>query len=334
MTPHSPPPRLCAPPPTPGAPPPTHRENPAPAGFTLVEVLLAITLTAMICSVLYGVVYSTMTAQAKLTGFNDAALIADRIADMVADDLQAVYVSDYEGEFHFRGESQRELGREADRLTFITGTEARMPTLENDTVGVTGFQEVSYVAVPSKGREGYLALYRREAAVDRKTEKGGRFALLHDQVEEFDLRFLGRDDQEVEWERGREEWEYTPTDGLPRVVLLTLVVSLGDPDSAEQEAAKIHVSRFRRQKVYRVIVLPPGVSADTSKLALLEPKDPRAKQATGAAAGLPGTGGPGGTVPSGGANPFLQGLPKGPPPGGGKNPLLELLKRSGLGGGR
>jgi prepilin-type N-terminal cleavage/methylation domain-containing protein len=301
------------------------------AGFTLVELLLAITLTAMICSVLYGVVYSTMTARVKLTGYNEAALVADRIADMIAADLQAIYVADYDGEFHFRGESDREAGRQAARLTFITGTAARMPTLENDDVGVTGFQEVSYVAVSSKTREGYLALYRREAPLDRKTEEGGRFALLHDQVEEFELRFLGRDDKEIVWDAGREEWEYSPSDGLPRLVLLSLAVSLGDPDTAEDRAAKIHVSRFRYQKVYRVMALPPGLSADMSKLALLEPKNPRAKEAAGAATeGVPGLGGPGGAVPPQGGNPLLQGLPKAPA-GGAKNPLLDLLKRNGLG---
>ncbi|MBN2490591.1 MAG: prepilin-type N-terminal cleavage/methylation domain-containing protein [Planctomycetes bacterium] len=313
-----------------GAPPHRGRD----AGFTLVEVLLAITLTAMICAVLYGVVHGTLTTQARLAGYNDAALLADRIVDMIAADLATVYVAEFDGEKPFVAEDNTELSLPADCLTLISATPARLPTLDHDPVGVSGFREITYTAVASRTREGYLSLYRREAILDRKASEGGRFALLHDQVEAFDLKFLGRDDTEIAWDKGREHWEYTPEDGLPRLVLIMLTVSLGTPAAQdEEEPGARRVDRFRRQEVYRIVALPPGMSEDSSKLAALEPKDPRAPQAAGGPA-TPGATPPGsGTTPA--LNPLLGGFPVGavPPPGSvpANNPLLKLLERHQLG---
>jgi prepilin-type N-terminal cleavage/methylation domain-containing protein len=314
------------------------------AGFTLIELILAVTLTAMICSVLYAVIHSTMTTHARLSGYNEAALVADRIADMVARDLKTAYVADYDGDAVFTAESQQDLGLESDRVTLITCGPAWMPTLPSDTPGIEGFHEVTYAAIPSKSREGYLALYRREAPLDRKSKKGGRFALLHDQVEQFDLRFLGKEDEEVDWDKARDEWEYSPETGLPRIVMLHLTVSIGDaPESEEdRESDADRVVRFRRQEVHRIIAMPPDVSEDTSKLAALEPKNPRATpQAQGGGANPPGQTQPPGSVPGAGAppggvnprgrlNPLQNLFPNTPPkPGsaGQGNPLLELLKR-------
>ena len=88
--------------------------------------------------------------------------------------------------------------------------------------------------------------------------------------------YLGRDDEEVSWDKGRETWEYTPEDGLPRIVLVSLTVSVGTPDERDDgEPDGDRVSRFRRQEVYRIVALPPGMNEDTSKLAALEPRIPR-----------------------------------------------------------
>lgn len=307
-------------------------------GFTLIEVLLAIMLTAMICAVLYGVIYSTMTTHVKISGYNDAAVVADRIADMIARDLQAVYVADYDGGTPFVTRNDRELGLEADRLTLVTCTASMLPTLEDDEMGIQGFNEVTYVAVASKTREGYLSLYRREAPLDEDSTKGGRFALLHDQVEAFEIRYLSKED-EVEWDSASEDWEYSPEKGLPRAVLLSMVVSIGKKDTDEDLQNKNFISRFKRQRIYRVMALPPGLDEDMSKLAALEPGNPRAATGAGGGGGLPGqpgTGGQGsgGTGPAGGVNNPLLKLLKGgrgsPPPAGG-NPLLKLLQRHKLG---
>ena len=326
--------------PAPGATANNRTPHAPRAGFTLVEVLLAITLTAMICAVLYGVIYSVLSTQAKLAGYNEAAMVADRIADMIAQDIQSAYVADYEGDTPFLGKNEQEFGRPAGRLTLITSMPPKMPTLEHDKPGIEGFNEVTYAAVASQTREGYLALYRREAPLDKKTEEGGRFALLHDQVESFELRFLGKEDMEIDWDQGQEEWEYSPESGLPRLVLLSLTVSIGNPDTEEDQQDKSRISRFRRQEIYRVIALPAGMSEDTSKLAVLEPTSPRAKKGAVGAGGTPGQnpaqGGPSGSVnPQTGLNPLLRSLP-----GGGKtpsfgqpsgNPLLKLLQRHQMG---
>jgi len=323
---------------------PARRTRSPRAGFTLIELIVAVTLTAMICSVLYAVIHSTMTTHARLTGYNEAALVADRIADMVARDLKSAYVADYAGDDVFTAESQQDLGLESDRVTLITCGPAWMPTLQDDTPGIEGFHEVTYAAIPSKSREGYLALYRREAPLDKKSKKGGRFALLHDQVEKFDLRFLGKQDEKVDWDKARDEWDYSPETGLPRIVLLHLTVSIGDAPESEEDARSDgdRIVRFRRQEVHRVIAMSPDVSEDTSKLAALEPKDPRpAPQGGGAIppgqsqppGGLPLPGGgapPGGVNPRGRMNPLQNLFPNTPPkPGsaGQGNPLLELLKR-------
>lgn len=289
-------------------------------GFTLIEVLLALTLTALICSVLYGVAVGTLRTERKIGGFNEAAVLAGRIGGLLRRDLRGIYLADYAGKDFFRATSHVRLGAPADRITFLTTAPPLVGEDPDETPGVEGVREVTYVALPSQTREGYLALWRREAPVDEDPFQGGRFVRLHDQVERFDLRFVGPEG-ELEWESAGEEW--SGTDGqLPKAVLLDLVVSLGDPPERGGDP-----DRFRRYRLYQVVALPAGVTPESRKLQALLPRDARAR--------APGPGGPaagprGG--PRGGQNPLLRNLRRGgmrPPRGG--NPLLELLRRHGMG---
>ena len=299
------------------------------AGFTLIEVLLAIMLTAMICAVLYGVVYSTAETHKRIAGYNEASIVGDRIVDMLAEDLKSCYVAEYAGEDVFVGE---ERGSEGFLLTFITCTSAKLPAMDNDKEGIFGFREVSYVT--SRNDNGYLSLYRREAPLDDELTKGGRFALLHDQVESFEVRFLDAEAEEIDWDEAKSEWTYQPDAPLPKTVLVNIVVSVGERMDDEFEADERNVSGYRREEVYRIIAMTPGAGEDMSKLAKLEPKDPRARKAVGGAGqpGQPGQtpGQPGATPGQPGVNELLrqlQGGGRAPRANPGSNPLQQLLQR-------
>lgn len=299
------------------------------AGFTLIEVLLAIMLTAMICAVLYGVVHSTAETHKRIAGYNEASIVGDRIVDMIAEDLKSCYVAEYAGEDVFIGE---ERGSDGFVLTFISCTAAKLPAMDNDKEGIFGFREVSYVT--SRNDDGYLSLYRREAPLDDDVTKGGRFALLHGQIESFEVRFLEADAEEIDWEEATTEWTYKPDAPLPKTVLINIVVSVGQAMDEEFEADQRNVSGYRREEVYRIIAMTPGSGEDMSKLAKLEPKDPRARKAAGGVgAAQPGQtpGQPGGTPAQPGVNELLRqlkgsgGAPRGNP---GSNPLQQLLQRA------
>lgn len=283
-------------------------------GFTLVEVLLALTLTVMIVVVLYGVVYSTVDTRQRLAGFNEAGLIADRIADMIAEDLESIHIGVYDGGEAFVADSRGSDGYE---LSMISSAPQRMPDPDHDKQGVRGFREVQYVTVRSRERDGFLELWRREAPVDENAIKGGQFNLLHDQIERFEVRFL-KDAKDLDWNAAEPGWELTKDSGLPAVAAIEVVVSIGTPPVDDSPEALKAARDYRRQAVRRWVALTPGMGKDTSKLVWLEPKDPKAKQKAGGAG--PGQGTQGGTIPG------LGGGPAGSVPAG-NNPLLELIKR-------
>lgn len=286
-------------------------------GFTLVEVLLALTLTVMIVAVLYGVVFSTVDTRQRLAGYNEAGLIADRITDMIAEDLESIHVGVYDGGESFVAEQRGSNGFE---LTLISSAPQRMPDPEGEKQGVRGFREVQYVTVRSRDRSGYLELWRREAPVDDNAIKGGQFNRLHDQVERFEIRFM-KDAKDLEWDAAEPGWELTKESGLPAVAVIEIVVSIGTPPDDDSPEARRAARGYRRQVVRRWVALTPSMGKDTSQLAWLEPTDPKAKEKAGGAApgGQPGQGTPGGSIPG-------LGGPSGAVPTG-NNPLLELIRR-------
>jgi len=156
------------------------------AGFTLVEVLVAFAITAVVLAAVGGVLVGILHTQRKV----EATLLRERIGsailDIIARDVQGVYVYDLPGTF--KGTDERTGGGDADSFEFVTtsdpavrgapeesgegegtSTGRRSGVLASDETTDERFSreppqltKVGYVVRDSSSHRGLLTLFRSE----------------------------------------------------------------------------------------------------------------------------------------------------------------------------
>lgn len=192
------------------------------AGFTLVELLIAVFIFAIVISSVYGSYRATfMTvdgAEGRLQMSAGASIVMERIAD----DLTAI-VAGPGG--YFRGEKQEHLGQRGDSLAFISTAHL---ALSRDEL-FTGRSLIEYTVEPNE-ESGLLQLYRADTrllpGVDTADEEP-RKHIICTGLQEVRFLYLDEDGSEVE------EWledEEQPPGGeaavqeplLPRLVYVEL----------------------------------------------------------------------------------------------------------------
>lgn len=189
-------------------------------GFTLVEVLVAVTITALLLTAIYGVFTSVSTAKERVEGRGEGFHQARVLFDRIGRELRGGYfLSDINRKTRFAGGL----------------TEEQYPYLELSTTATT----------PQGGNRGGIALVRYELRPDTETEGDAprgeipqvllRWERnLFDQEEEespgyrlatgireMTLRFYDGDEWLEEWQ-GRTD--------LPKIVELTMSIQIdGEP---------------------------------------------------------------------------------------------------------
>jgi general secretion pathway protein J len=177
--------------------------RPRAAGFTLLEVLIALSITAMVGAILLGTFRSVDRAGEIVRDQGDR-FGASRVAlTRLARELAMAFVSDHYDRNRYRERPTVFVGRE-DTLLFTTMAHERLwlDARESDQAVV----EYTLDDDPAH-REG-KALFRREKVrIDAEPDRDGRRDLVADHVTE--LRFRYWDQQRKEWVR---EWSTRSTD--------------------------------------------------------------------------------------------------------------------------
>jgi general secretion pathway protein J len=191
-------------------------------GFTLVEVMIAIAITAIIGALTAGS-FRQVSRAGELVRAQDERYAAARLAlSRLARELSMAYLSD-----HFDPEQHRDRptlfqGRE-DEILFTTFAHERLyrDAKEGDAAAV------EYTLDADPEHQGEEALFRREKArIDGEPDRGGRKDLVADRVTAFRLRYW--DPARKEWVR---EWSTRSTDrkdALPERVRIELETNLPD----------------------------------------------------------------------------------------------------------
>lgn len=185
-------------------------------GFTLIEVVLAMSIFALLGTILYGAFALSHGALAKSQNAAERSQALRSTADLLGSYIRSAYPyrrSPQERAVFFQGES--------DSLTLISAYSHAM--------GGRGMAKI-HLAV-----EGYesdqVALHLEESTPVRVgiEDDGGALVqriTLRERIREFRLEYL---DGQAEDELWQERWDGAERSALPRAVRLTFIDEGGDP---------------------------------------------------------------------------------------------------------
>lgn len=223
------------------------------AGFTLLEVLLTVTITATMMGIIYGVLVSTIQARQKLEKTTEVEEAGPVLLKMIADDVAAAFVPPVpdqpppaEGQpapvnpAYFVGQDSTGGGGDSDRLDFVSSRDIWDP----ETKHVADFGEVGFFLRDNADFPGLSFLVRREQPfIDDKPQSGGTLLELYPRVKSLNFEY---------WDGTQWVNKWGDVDAqkksIPAIVKITLVVV---PD--EEKAKKDERSA---EKKYVLVVSP------------------------------------------------------------------------------
>lgn len=199
-------------------------------GVTLVEVMIAVAITAVIGVMVTGA-FQRVYAAKDLTEAQDERLTPARVAlTRLSRELSEAFLSDHYDRKRFRDPPTLFRGKdggERDDLLFTTMSHERLvrDAKESDQA------LVEYTVEPDPDLRGELALFRREKAhLDEEPDRGGAKAIVCQHVSSFDVQY---------WDWTKQQWfrEWVTNSAERQSILPTRVkVRLGVkmPDGKEQ----------------------------------------------------------------------------------------------------
>lgn len=192
----------------------------AAAGFTLVELLVAVAVLSLVTSIVYGAFAGLESTREGVTRLSDRHRQGRAAMRLMSQDLRGAYLSGHRPfnesllvvDTAFAGAR----GTPAYRLDFNTFSNRRF---ELDSK-VSDQAEISYFGAPSTEVSGQVDLVRRLSdRIDEEPESGGRVHLLATDIDLFECAFL--DPQTGQW---KDEWD--STQGLEEAGRVPLQVRL------------------------------------------------------------------------------------------------------------
>jgi type II secretion system protein J len=173
-------------------------------GFSLVEVLLAMAILALVLSMVYTILVSTLNAYDWVRAATEVDRMGNRIAFLLARDIQAAYTYQIDGAALIGEKSQRSWN-----LHLVSNTDSLSSSREFHS----DICEVGYSLESNPDEPGTHYLVRREDFfLDDHLDKGGTSIRLYDRVLSFELKFY--DDKGV----SKSSWNSKEQKALPASV--------------------------------------------------------------------------------------------------------------------
>jgi general secretion pathway protein J len=207
----------------------------ARSGFTLVEVLIAMAITAVVGAMALGAFSRSAAARQSVEEQDERIGGATAALTRMSRELSSAFVSEHFDRARYRDRPTVFKGRDGgdrDSLLFTTMAHVR---------GIRDAKEsdqsvVEYLVDADPEFPGQYALFRREKIrIDDEPDRGGVKSLLLHHVKGFDVEYW--DWQKQEWVR---DWSTAPGDRTllpPRVkIKLTMTMADGATRSLETQA--------------------------------------------------------------------------------------------------
>jgi prepilin-type N-terminal cleavage/methylation domain-containing protein len=265
----------------------TRRTNDT-AGFTLVEVLLAMMITAMVMASVSTTFLTTLEAREDVASMTESTEAGPRILALLERDLQGLWHHGVKNNAVLRGRNMDIAGTPADRIDFLTQTDAIGVVIDgNNTPRRPPVCEVGYWLKRNENTHDLFELWRREdPMVDNDLLTGGEFQLIHDRIKSFDISYyppLGaRAERDVKM-----EWNSAEEDSLPRRMKIEFTIERRLQSSNRFATEIEEIEGVLKSYVYHLVldpryteILKPGIA-----LMPLAPVEPDEATAGGSAGG-------------------------------------------------
>ena len=223
-------------------------------GFTLIEVMITVAITALLFSMIGGILLSVVNASEKVEKKLRTEKLGYGVLTTLRRDLTGVYAYALGGPA-FKGEDHTEVGHDADILNFVTT--ARVLRREDGTF--PRYTEVGYKLDANDNDS--LTLFRRAAELEGDPLTGPEgYVEIATGIESFNVEYLDPEDQQ--W---KDRWDQ-PDLPLPLAVKLSLALALDPREQAAAEQSRVELP----PRIYEMVV---GIPAERS------PKEDEEEQA-------------------------------------------------------
>lgn len=176
------------------------------AGFTLVEMLVALVITGMILLMVGGILQSTMNARQRVRSVLRKTGTGPAIVQLLKRDLSTavVFGEIQSGRTYFLGENQQRSGRRTDSVDFVRTGGA----WKSEQGRFSRLSECGYQLKPNPEEDGGYRLFRRSSpGVQGNPVRGGNLVKVSDRVVslQFDYKKTGTKKNEQD-ERPLNKW--------------------------------------------------------------------------------------------------------------------------------
>jgi len=216
-----------------------HRIRGSEGGFTLVEMMLAILILAIMMAIVYGVVVSTVQAQHRVEEVLATSEIGPALLSEIRDNLESAFLPK-DGEYFVAFNHSGSTG-DRDRIDLISGRMAYGAARDGDEPAFHSVNEVGYQVLENRRDASVGILYRREDFfIDNEPLKGGRLVELYDRVRHFDLQFWDGARWVPDWNSKREK------NKLPKAVKVEIRIVVDERDDKNVEQTFVSIVTFPR----------------------------------------------------------------------------------------
>ncbi|MEZ6004408.1 MAG: hypothetical protein R3F33_09515 [Planctomycetota bacterium] len=199
----------------------------ARAAFTVVELLIAIAIMAMMMVTILKVLTAVRLTRDRIHNTQETQLAGPVIMDLITNDLLGIQTLGRPRTEQIKVQDRVQYGLDADRLDFVTTTPSREPVWVENRILKARICEVGYVTRANPDDDEFLELYRREDfGVDEEPFKGGSYTFLTNRLKSFSIEVYKADgeDEDVlnDWNAGAatgEEFE-----GLPASIVIRMTL--------------------------------------------------------------------------------------------------------------
>ncbi len=280
-------------------------ENPrvarAEAGFTLVEILLAVMIASMAMVAVTSAFVGTLRTHYEIDNLTSSTEAGQRVLALLERDIQGIWHFNVKRNAVLRGRDSDIGGNPADRIDMLTSTDAVGGVVGTKTeLSFPGLCEVGYWLKPNPEQPGLLELWRREdPLVDDNLLSGGRFQLVTDRLKSFDITYYETLGYEAE---PFQDWDSSQDGRLPRRIKIEFTLHRRIGNRNEIVGTEVEEYEQTLKTYVRHIVLDPRYVDILQAGVAMIPTAPRAPEAAAeAASGGGGAGAAGGGPGAGGA---------------------------------
>ena len=208
-------------------------------GVTLIEAMIAVTILAMVATIVWTAFSQTLRTKARLEVDLDRSHVVQSALERMVRELSSAYVSAHRPtspallavHTAFIGSDQ---GRR-DRLDFTSFSHQRLyrDAHESDQ------NEISYFVAPDPEDRSLQVLARREQhRIDDDPTRGGRIEIMVEDVEELDFEYL--DPASQEWVSS---WDTTQAAGQPNRLPSQVKIKLTVRDHRNPDRTLVYGTR-------------------------------------------------------------------------------------------